>query len=149
MPAYTLTLNKKGDFIGTANSGGNGYATVFRLAKKKPGWQVTPLYDFTGSNGQPGWGVALSHGSIYTNANYAEVMDGPCGSALQLNHSPSGWTEVLMHTYVKKQDGCPTGNLLLDVFGNVYGVTQDGGADGWGSVFELSNSGSGWTETIL
>src|SRR5207248_4584500 len=45
--------------------------------------------------------------------------------------------------------GCPTGNLVLDASGNVYGVTQDGGANGWGSIFELSKSGGTWTQTIL
>lgn len=149
VPGYTLAIDKKGNFIGAANSGGNGYGTVFKLPKTNTGWKVSPLYDFTGNDGQPGWGVTLSHGSIYTNAGYAEVMGGPCGSALQLNRTQSGWTEVLMHTYVYKDDGCPTGNLVLDGAGNVYGVTQDGGANGWGSIFELSNSGSGWTQTIL
>ena len=54
-----------------------------------------------------------------------------------------------MWTYTEDVDGCPTGNLVLDHAGNAYGVTQDGGPNGWGSVLELSPSGSTWTETIL
>jgi uncharacterized repeat protein (TIGR03803 family) len=70
---------------------------------------------------------------------------------LQLNRAKGsrGYTSVLMHTYVKKDDGCPTGNLVVDAAGNVYGVTQSGGADGWGSIFELSNANGSWTQTIL
>jgi uncharacterized repeat protein (TIGR03803 family) len=107
------------------------------------------MYNFTDADGAPGWGVTRFKGSIYTNALYAGVMGGSCGSALQLNRITHGYASVLMHTYVKDQDGCPTGNLVLDPAGNVYGVTQDGGANGWGSIFELSNSGGTWTETIL
>jgi len=39
--------------------------------------------------------------------------------------------------------------LISDGAGNLYGVTQNGGANGWGSIFEQSPSESGWTETIL
>ncbi|MGH6876547.1 MAG: choice-of-anchor tandem repeat GloVer-containing protein, partial [Rhizomicrobium sp.] len=150
VPPYTLVLDKKGRLLGTASQGGkHGAGIVFGLKRKKSDWTLTPLYNFSGTDGQPGWGLTLFKGSIYTNASYAEVMGGPCGSALQLNHGRKSWQSVLMHTYVQKQDGCPTGNLLLDRAGDVYGVTQDGGAGGWGSVFELSYSGSTWSQTIL
>ncbi len=149
-PPYTLVLDKQDRFIGTANQGGaNNAGIVFSLQRKKGDWQVTPLYNFTGTQGQPGWGVTQAKGSIYTNALYAGVFGGPCGSALQLNRAQGGWQSVLMRTYTKDEDGCPTGNLLLDRAGNVYGVTQDGGAGGWGSIFELTPSGANWTETIL
>lgn len=150
VPGYTLAIDRKGHFVGTANLGGtHGDGTVFKLIHKKSGWTIVPLYNFTDQDGQPGWGVTLAHGSMYANASYAQVMDGPCGSALQLNPSQGGFQEVLMRTYVKKEEGCPTGNLELDKAGNVFGVTQDGGANGWGSIFELTNSGSGWSETVI
>jgi uncharacterized repeat protein (TIGR03803 family) len=148
-PGYTLLAGRK-DFLGAAFGGGTtGNGIVFDLKQKSSGWTVKPVYNFGDTEGAPGWGVTKFKGSLYTNALYAEVMDGPCGSALQLNPAKGGYQSVLMHTYVKKQDGCPTGNLVLDASGNVYGVTQDGGAHGWGSIFELSNSGATWTETVL
>lgn len=146
IPPYTLVLDRKGRLLGTANSGGaNGAGIIFRMTHKKSGWSLTPIYNFGDTEGQPGWGLTPFKGRFYANAFYAEVMDGPCGSALQVKGSQS----VLVHTYVMKQDGCPTGNLVLDRSGNVYGVTQDGGANGWGSIFELSYSGGSWTQTIL
>jgi uncharacterized repeat protein (TIGR03803 family) len=148
-PSYTLLSGKKG-FVGTAFGGGaTGNGIVFNLKDKSSGWTVRPVYNFADTDGAPGWGVTRFNGSLYTNALYAGVMGGSCGSALQLNPATHGYQSVLMHTYVKDQDGCPTGNLVLDSSGNVYGVTQDGGANGWGSIFELSNSGGTWTETIL
>jgi uncharacterized repeat protein (TIGR03803 family) len=154
VPGYTLLKDGNG-FIGAANQGGGGYGTVFRLAQKAGAWIVKPLYDFTGDEGQPGWGVIHGpKGSLFVNATYASVQGGPCGSALELDRAtaPANATKLnstLLHTYVKSEDGCPTGNLLRDASGNLFGVTQNGGANAWGSVFELSPSQSGWTETIL
>jgi uncharacterized repeat protein (TIGR03803 family) len=155
VPGYTLLKDGKSGFIGTANQGGAGYGTVFRLAQKSGAWKLKPLYDFTGEQGQPGWGVIHGlHGSLFVTASYASVMGGPCGSALELDRATAParaakLTGTLLHTYVKSQDGCPTGNLLRDAGGNLFGVTQNGGANAWGSVFELAPSESGWTESIL
>lgn len=155
VPGYTLLNDGKDAFIGAANQGGLGYGTIFRVTQKAGAWKVKPLYDFQSSEGQPGWGVIHgAGGSLYVNATYASVQGGPCGSALELDpaKAPAGRAKLastLLHTYVKADDGCPTGNLLRDQSGNLFGVTQDGGANGWGSVFELSPGKGGWTQTIL
>lgn len=41
------------------------------------------------------------------------------------------------------------GALVFDASGNLYGTTYGGGAYGHGSVFELSPSSKGWTQTVL
>jgi uncharacterized repeat protein (TIGR03803 family) len=44
----------------------------------------------------------------------------------------------------------PTGGLIFDASGNLYGTTEVGGAYQSGAVFELSPGGGGtWTETVL
>jgi hypothetical protein len=150
VPPYTLVLNKKGQLVGTADEGGaNQAGVIFSMKQKKSRWSLKPLYNFGDTDGQPGWGVTLNKGSMYSIASYAEVMHGPCGTALQINKSQKQWQSVAMHTFVQGEDGCPTGNMVLDKNGNAYGVTQNGGADGWGSIYELSPSGGSWTETIL
>jgi uncharacterized repeat protein (TIGR03803 family) len=157
-PPYTLAQDSAGRFYGTAAQGGlNGTGVVFRFQRQNANWILTPLYDFSDQDGQPGWGVTLApNGTIYTVASYASVLGGPCGTAIHIQPSatnppvvPSYWKETALRTYVKSQEGCPTGNLLLDSAGNLYGVTQSGGPHGWGSVFELTNNSGTWTETIL
>ncbi len=157
-PPYTLAQDAAGYFFGTANMGGrNGTGVVFRFEQMNGNWVLLPIYNFSDQDGQPGWGVTLApDGTIYTVGSYASVLGGPCGTAIYLRPSPIpprtsdiSWNETALRTYVKGQEGCPTGNLLLDSAGNLYGVTQDGGAHGWGSVFELTRNGSAWTETIL
>ena len=157
-PPYTLAQDAAGHFFGTAATGGaHNNGIVFKFAHVGSSWVLSPLYSFSDQDGAPGWGLTVARdGSVYTNASYASVMGGPCGTALLLRPSPTPprsvfapWNETALRTYVKREDGCPTGNLLLDSAGHIYGVTQSGGANGWGSVFELTHSGSGWTETIL
>jgi uncharacterized repeat protein (TIGR03803 family) len=43
----------------------------------------------------------------------------------------------------------PEGGLLFDASGNLYGTTTGGGAPGAGTVFELTPTANGWSETVL
>src|SRR5208283_2961212 len=74
-----------------------------------------------------------------------------CGTVFQLN--PSG-TETVLHSFANNgTDGFyPFAGLIMDANGNLYGTTNEGGAHGYGTAFELSpptRKGGGWTETIL
>src|SRR5579863_858012 len=67
--------------------------------------------------------------------------------------------EQMLYTFQGGNDGgLPSGNLIFDSSGNLYGTTQSGGGGtcttngvaGCGTVFELSpNESGGWTETVL
>jgi len=43
----------------------------------------------------------------------------------------------------------PSGALVADSAGRLYGTTFEGGAHGGGSVFRLTKSGNAWTEEVL
>jgi uncharacterized repeat protein (TIGR03803 family) len=72
-----------------------------------------------------------------------------------LGLSAFGQTESVLYNFTGGSDGSgPTGNLIFDSAGNLYGTTDAGGVDngrgGNGVVFELSPAtGGGWTETVL
>ncbi len=64
------------------------------------------------------------------------------------------WTEQVLHIFQNNStDGVlPTGTLVFDKQGNLYGTTQQGGPHNTGTIFELSppaTAGGDWTETIL
>jgi uncharacterized repeat protein (TIGR03803 family) len=72
----------------------------------------------------------------------------PCcnGSVYQLT---SHGLNVLC-TFSGGADGSdPMSGVIFDTAGNLYGTTYAGGANGGGTVYELSPSGSSWTETVL
>ena len=41
------------------------------------------------------------------------------------------------------------GNLAVDASGNFYGITSEGGIFGYGTVFKVTRTGNGWTESLL
>jgi uncharacterized repeat protein (TIGR03803 family) len=64
--------------------------------------------------------------------------------------------EQVLYSFTGGGDGSdPHGGVILDAAGNLYGTTVAGGSggfcagDGCGVVFELTNSGGGWTLTTL
>jgi uncharacterized repeat protein (TIGR03803 family) len=60
-------------------------------------------------------------------------------------------TETVLYSFTNSPDGAiPTSSLISDGAGNFYGTTWNGGAEGWGSVFEFSPNGiGGWNEAVL
>jgi hypothetical protein len=69
------------------------------------------------------------------------------------------WNEKLLYTFQDTPDGsAPFGAIVRDKQGNLYGVTQEGGANNCspfaycGTVFQLAppaNQGGAWKETVL
>ena len=60
------------------------------------------------------------------------------------------WTETILYQFTGGSDGSnPGGNLTFDRAGNLYGTTPYGGAFGQGTVFKLTPSNGGWTESVL
>jgi hypothetical protein len=79
-----------------------------------------------------------------------------CGVVFELASSNGRWRESVLYAFQGGTDGWnPSGNLLFDATGNIYGTTLYGGTgtscnSGCGTVFELSpNQDGSWTETVL
>jgi uncharacterized repeat protein (TIGR03803 family) len=72
------------------------------------------------------------------------------GVVFKLTQSGGVWSESVLHSFGNGSDGsAPFGKLIEDKSGNLYGTTQEGGADGYGSAFELALSGGAWKELVL
>jgi uncharacterized repeat protein (TIGR03803 family) len=123
-------------------------------------WTETVLHRFTGgSDGSiPGFGDLIfdRSGNIYGTT----TGGGPnfSGTVFELTPSHGGWTENVLYNFTGVEgDGAgPYSGLVFDQTGNLYGTTAYGGnidacigGLGCGTVFELTLSGSGWTENIL
>jgi uncharacterized repeat protein (TIGR03803 family) len=67
--------------------------------------------------------------------------------------SSGGWTQSVLYSFKGGTDGqFPTGGVVFDTLGNLYGTTQYGGnkSCSCGTVFKLAlNSHGGWTKSTL
>ncbi|MGA2905233.1 MAG: choice-of-anchor tandem repeat GloVer-containing protein [Candidatus Korobacteraceae bacterium] len=165
-PSAGLTMDAAGNLYGTtcgANciAGASNAGTVFRLTKNGP---FTPLYTFRGGNDGAGPAARViigPNGSLYGTTIYgggSGCGGSGCGTVFNLRPPPTiqpnilgGWTETVIYRFQGGSDGANPGfgDLVFDASGNIYGTTQNGGALGEGTVFELTPSGSGWTENVL
>ena len=70
---------------------------------------------------------------------------------LQGAHTGGTWNVSVLYNFEASGDDGqrPEAEVVLDSAGNLYGTTFLGGAHGYGTVFKLSPSGGGWTETVL
>ncbi len=84
---------------------------------------------------------------------YGTAFDGGLGygTVYELAPSGGGWTETVLYTFGQfPGDGqFLYAGVIFDNAGSLYGVTTEGGTNGFGTVFQLVPSGSGWTENIL
>ncbi|MGD0119173.1 MAG: choice-of-anchor tandem repeat GloVer-containing protein [Candidatus Binatus sp.] len=151
-PYPGLIQGNDGSFYGTTLAGGGeGYGTVFKLT---PSGTLTTLYSFcsvvdhsTGYcvDGQAANGVIQGRdGNFYGTTEFGGLNGD--GSVFRI--TPSGTLTFLYlfcSVFDPSNDNCLDGNypyagVIQASDGNFYGTTDDGGADGNGTVFEVSPS---------
>jgi len=155
-----------GNFYGETEYGGlYGYGTVFELSPEPGGgcpsgsnsgngWCETVLYSFNGgADGRYGYSSLLfdKAGNLY-GVTYDGGANG-AGVVFELSLVGDSWTETVLYSFCS-QPGCADGqypltSLIMDAAGNIYGVTNQAGSVGDGTVFELSQSGGSWTEQVI
>ena len=92
------------------------------------------------------YGTANDIGTYYGgNIFKLTPQAGPCRDLRCL------WNLNVVHQFGSGKDGKnPSyGDLIWDQQGNMYGTTQNGGKSGNGAVYQLTPSGSGYTESVL
>ncbi len=58
-------------------------------------------------------------------------------------------TEQILYSFSGATGQDPLAGLIMDGSGNLYGTTREGGANGYGAVFELVNSSGTYSEKVL
>jgi uncharacterized repeat protein (TIGR03803 family) len=140
-PAGTLVADKAGNLYGVTLSGGAASdGTVFEVT---PQGTVTLLHSFAaGSDGAfpVGGLVADRKGNLYG----VTTAGGSADDGVIFEVTPGG-KETVLYDFCSAADCAdgsqPSGNLLADKSGNLYGTTAAGGADKWGVVYELAPGG--------
>ena len=138
-PNSELVMDAVGNLYGTTEDGGaNGEGTVFELAKGSG--TATTLASFNETNGAgPTGGLVMdAAGNFYGTAESGGANG--VGTVFELAKG-SGAITVLAN-FDGTTGASPTGGLIADAAGNLYGTTTFGGANDEGAVFEVAK-GSG------
>lgn len=118
----------------------------------------TVLHDFTdGADGAyPGAGVTIGPGGVvYGTAGGGGTYDS--GTVFKLSQKNSTWVFSPLYEFTGKSDGqYPLGGVVIGPNGALYGTTQQGGAEGDGTVYSLRPPATFcpsitcyWNETVL
>lgn len=158
LPIGGLTADASGNLYGTTFYGGvYGNGMVYRLSPGASGWQISVLYSFN-PNGTDGWGpssppVFDAQGNLYGSTEFGGTGSCSifgCGTVYEL--SPTGdatWKETILHNFNDSDGKQIHAGLIIDSFGNLYGMATGGGVYASGTVFELSPSGGTWNFSLL
>jgi uncharacterized repeat protein (TIGR03803 family) len=151
-PALGLVLDAVGNLYGMTDYGGDlsctqhvksGCGTVFKLDQNG---RKTILHSFTG-NADGAFGSALTLdavGNLYGTTQLGGDPICECGTVFKM--FPNGG-ETVLYSFTGGSDGySPIGELAHDAAGNLYGITNLGGASGFGTVYKLDNTGK---KTVL
>jgi len=119
-------------------------------------WNETILYRFTGMSdgGTPMGDPVFDEAGVLYGAT--ELGGDPgcsgydCGTVFSLTPTDGGWAEAAVYTFTGYSDGnWPVGGVILDPNGNLYGTTEEGGQYGYGTTFQLTQSGGSWSKNFL
>jgi uncharacterized repeat protein (TIGR03803 family) len=138
-PVGGMVQGSDGNFYGTALEGGAyGYGTIFRMTT---GGALTTLVAFNYTDGGYPSPVLVqgSDGNFYGTTENGGT-NGGAGTVFKM--TPSG-TLTRLYSFSGGSDGAvPVAGLVQGVDGNFYGTTYQGGAYGFGTVFEITSSGA-------
>lgn len=142
----------------------NGCGTVFQLklascpdtsCAKDGSWKETVLYKFSGMNGdgaspQSGDLTFDSSGNFYGTTVWGGAFE-YCGTVFEMTPSAGSWTESILYSFDCANNGIngPQSGVILDRSGNLDGTTTFGGQFSDGAVYQLTGSGSNWTQNVL
>ena len=156
-PQGGVILDGAGNLYGTTlyAGGGNGCGTVFQLTpNQNGGWNKNILHNFNSASGDacfPYGGLTFdSAGNLYGTTASGGTDD--TGAVFQLSPSNGSWNYSVIYSFQPggSGDGAnPHGTLAFDKAGNLYGTTLNGGAYNAGSVFQLTPSNGGWSESVI
>jgi uncharacterized repeat protein (TIGR03803 family) len=134
-------------FDGSGNLYGITYGDVIEARQTRPGLEDSAnLY-------------GIIHGAEAHGSQRGAIFDQRGGTVFELSPDAASerWKYTVLHNFCPLapfncSDGAgPVAGVIIDASGDLYGVTQNGGASDQGTVFELSYDANAqnWNETVL
>ena len=142
LSAAAPLLGADGSLYGTTLEGGSGSGNVFRTTIQGG---LSNLYSFAGGSegGEAFSGVVRGNdGTLYGTTYAVATLGGTDYFGTVYSISPAGVLTTLWR-FTDGTDGAyPAGGLVLANDGNLYGMTQHGGAGRAGTVYQITPAGT-------
>ena len=152
-----IVRDSQGNIYGTTMRGGFYHGIIFKV---DAAGNESILYEFKGgwdgSHPDPGSIVMSDSGTLYgttqLGGGYPGACTGGCGTIWKLVNSNGDWKKVTLHRFKGSDGAYPSGRLIRDSSGSLYGTTQVGGGstnclrpryneNGCGTVFQRRYTG--------
>jgi uncharacterized repeat protein (TIGR03803 family) len=149
-PNAGLIADAAGDLFGTTAGGTYNEGNVFEIAKT--GGTPTIIFTFKfpdGSDGQaPNGGlIADAAGDLFGTTSYGGAnRDGTVFEIAKTGGSYAS-TPTILVSFNGTDGRVPEAGLFADAAGNLFGTTNQGGANGEGNVFEIAKTGGTYAST--
>ena len=137
-PLARLVQGSNDNFYGTTYQGGtSNLGTVFQMTTNG---SLTTLVGFNGTNGaNPGAGlIQWSDGNFYGTTRFGGTNN--YGTVFKM--TTNGTLTTLASFDYSGNGANPRGGLVQGSDGNFYGTTSQGGAYGYGTVFQMTPAGT-------
>jgi uncharacterized repeat protein (TIGR03803 family) len=139
LPEAPLVQGKDGNFYGTTANGGTTPAdgVIFKIT---PAGTLTVLYNFDGAHGVSPIAplIQASDGNFYGTTFGGGTSN--VGTIFRI--TPAGALTVLHHFNFNPDGGRPNVGLVQAPDGNLYGAAQQGGVNGFGTVYKMDTGGA-------
>jgi hypothetical protein len=144
-----MTLGQGGVLYGASTTGGTGSCsfgcgTVFSLTPPaSPGgvWTEAVLYNFTGAGDglYPSAGPTIGSGGVlYGTTGGQNSKSGQVYSLTPPSFPGGAWTKAVLHHFTGSGTGYyPTGGLIINSAGAIFGTTEGGGVHAGGIVYRV------------
>jgi uncharacterized repeat protein (TIGR03803 family) len=139
-PYDSLLLASDGNFYGTTESGGaHLLGTVFKITPSGIFTKLHSFNDSTDGSDPEGALIQAEDGNLY-GTTYNGGSSGGYGTVFKITTSG---TLTTLHTFNDETDGrAIVSGLVEGLDGNFYGTATLGGANGYGTVYQMTPSGT-------
>ena len=124
---------------------------MFEIVKTPTGYASAPttLVSFNGVNGNsPDTALAIdANGDLFGTTSDGGASGG--GTAYEIAKTASGYASAptTLASFNAPELSTLQGSLIFDASGDLFGTRGDGGRSGYGSVFEIAKTASGYANT--
>ena len=114
---------------------------MFELVNTGSGYAEKVLYNFSGTDGAHPYAglIADANGDLFGATELGGANN--VGAVFELVNTGSGYAEKVVYSFGVSDGAYPLAALIADAKGDLFGTTNGGGADGQGTVFEITDSG--------